>query len=330
MSKQALVKPYLWVVIAFGAAVTCFSVYRLATAGGGDLGWAFLILFAVTIAAGRRMIIQIPQGNGEISVVDIFIFITLLDYSGEAAVLLAAAEALYSKTRFNSKPTTILFAGSVMTCSTSLTVWATRLCFGTNETLAHNLPTPTFITLLSVIALVQYVSNTGLVAVAVALKRDEPIWGTWKRYYLWASITYFVGAFAAGGIVKIVNVFHFYAVAALSPIAAILYFTYRTYLKNVEISVAQAEQAKAHVEELNRHIAEREQAEEQFRATFEQAAVGIAHKTLDGKCLLVNDKLCAILGYTRDELLEIPFTEITHPDDLEKSFEHFRRTSTLR
>lgn len=59
-------------------------------------------------------------------------------------------------------------------------------------------------------------------------------------------------------------------------------------------------------------------SEERFRANFEQAAVGIAHVSLEGKWILVNDRLCNITGYTKDELLQLTFQDITHPDDLEK------------
>ena len=46
-------------------------------------------------------------------------------------------------------------------------------------------------------------------------------------------------------------------------------------------------------------------SEERFRATFEQAAVGMAQVGLDGTWLRVNDKLCAITGYTRGALLAL-------------------------
>ncbi len=53
-----------------------------------------------------------------------------------------------------------------------------------------------------------------------------------------------------------------------------------------------------------------------FCATFEQAAVGMAHVAPDGRFLRVNGQLCALLGRTRDTLLRLTFPEITHPDDL--------------
>lgn len=58
--------------------------------------------------------------------------------------------------------------------------------------------------------------------------------------------------------------------------------------------------------------------EERFRATFEQAAVGIAHVAPDGQWLRVNQKLCDIVAYPREELLELNFQCITHPEDLAK------------
>jgi PAS domain S-box-containing protein len=68
-----------------------------------------------------------------------------------------------------------------------------------------------------------------------------------------------------------------------------------------------------------------EESEERFRATFEQAAVGIAHVGPDGRWLRVNRKLCDIVGYGPDELLALTFQDITHPDDLEADLAQVRR-----
>jgi PAS domain S-box-containing protein len=56
-------------------------------------------------------------------------------------------------------------------------------------------------------------------------------------------------------------------------------------------------------------------SEERFRATFAQAAVGMAHLSLDGHWLRANDKLCDITGYTREELLTHTFADLLHPED---------------
>ncbi|MDJ0688768.1 MAG: EAL domain-containing protein [Xenococcaceae cyanobacterium MO_188.B32] len=58
-------------------------------------------------------------------------------------------------------------------------------------------------------------------------------------------------------------------------------------------------------------------SEEQFRLTFEMAPIGMAITTLDGKFKRVNQALCDSLGYTSQELLQLSFTDISHPEDLE-------------
>lgn len=64
-----------------------------------------------------------------------------------------------------------------------------------------------------------------------------------------------------------------------------------------------------------RDITQRLEIEEQFRATFEQAAVGIVHFTPDKKVLRMNQKLCDIVGYSKDELLSIASWELTLAED---------------
>ena len=58
-------------------------------------------------------------------------------------------------------------------------------------------------------------------------------------------------------------------------------------------------------------------SETMFSNTFEQAAVGIAHVALDGRWLRVNQKICEIVGYSKAELLQKTFENITHPEDIQ-------------
>ncbi len=65
--------------------------------------------------------------------------------------------------------------------------------------------------------------------------------------------------------------------------------------------------------------------EQEYRATFEQAAVGIAHVELDGRWRSFNRRLCEIVGYSEAELPRKTFQEITHPDDLPADLALVRR-----
>ncbi|HSV30294.1 MAG TPA: histidine kinase dimerization/phosphoacceptor domain -containing protein [Candidatus Omnitrophota bacterium] len=56
-------------------------------------------------------------------------------------------------------------------------------------------------------------------------------------------------------------------------------------------------------------------SEAKFRATFSQTAMGMAHVGLDGRWLMVNDRLCDIVGYPAAELQAMTFQDITFPAD---------------
>ena len=63
-----------------------------------------------------------------------------------------------------------------------------------------------------------------------------------------------------------------------------------------------------------RHTADLRESEGRFRATFEQAAMGIAHVSLEGRFLRINDKFCDIVGYKQDEMLAMSLQDVTDAD----------------
>jgi PAS domain S-box-containing protein len=68
------------------------------------------------------------------------------------------------------------------------------------------------------------------------------------------------------------------------------------------------------------------QSEEQFRAMFETASIGMAQADVHtGQWLRVNDRLCAITGYAAEELFRLRLSEITYPEDRERDWEAFER-----
>jgi PAS domain S-box-containing protein len=79
--------------------------------------------------------------------------------------------------------------------------------------------------------------------------------------------------------------------------------------------------------ERERLVVDLRRSERRLWATFEQAAVGVAHVALDGRFLRVNERFCQMLGYTRAEIEGRRFQEITHPDDLP---EQLRLVETLK
>ncbi|MBN1979955.1 MAG: PAS domain S-box protein [Chitinivibrionales bacterium] len=69
-------------------------------------------------------------------------------------------------------------------------------------------------------------------------------------------------------------------------------------------------------------IEQRSRTEEKFSATFEQAAVGFCHADLEGKIIRVNQKLCDISGYERQDLTSLSIFDLTNPADHDKDLEN--------
>src|SRR5512139_2518108 len=58
-----------------------------------------------------------------------------------------------------------------------------------------------------------------------------------------------------------------------------------------------------------------------FRSAFEYAAIGMILSDTEGRCLAANRAFCQMVGYTEDELLNLEFARLTHPDDLAENLQ---------
>ena len=298
-----LFRPFLWVAIGCGSLAFLFSATQV---DFGQFDSRFLLLIAFALVFTSRITIPLPRFSSKISVSDTFVFLVLLLYGGAAAVIVGALEALLSSLHFSRKRAIVAFNWASAAVSISITSSVLELIFGSVVSLRTKPLTATFLGAICTMALTHYVSNSGLVAIAAALKTDEPIWQTWRKHYLWTSLTYFAGACAAGAIAGLVHFMGIYAFVITLPIIGIIFLTYRTYVRNVETSAAQAAQAENHVKELSHYIVEQERIREQFSQLEKLSALG---ELASGVAHDFNNTLAGILG--RAQLLE-------RTNDLEK------------
>jgi signal transduction histidine kinase/ActR/RegA family two-component response regulator len=247
----------MWSLVIAGAAIAIVSLYQLHY-GDIDARFGFLCLM---VMASSLIAIPIPRVSGRITVADTFVFLTMLLYGGPAAVLVSALEGIAATLIISKRPRTILFNSAILATSTFCTATVLHLKFGSIIAISQNF-TQDFFIAVCLMALVQYIANTVLIAIEKASKIKESVWNTWRTYYLWTSVTYFAGASAAGIIAILINRYGFYAIVATAPIILIICFTYQTYLKNIEASLEQTEAARLHVEELSRYISQLQRSEE--------------------------------------------------------------------
>src|SRR5215203_4132311 len=288
--------PFLWLVTGCGCLAFLYSASHVEF---GHFDSRFALLVGMALLLTSRITIPIPRFSSQISVSDTFVFLILLLYGGGAAVVIGSMEAFLSSLRFSRKPKIVVFNWASAAVSILITSKVLEWIFGTVVELRMRPTTVAFVAAICTMALTHYISNSGIVAIGAALKNDEPIWQTWRKHYLWTSITYFAGACAAGVIAGLVYFIGVYAFAITLPIIASIFLTYRTYVRNVETSAAQAAQAEKHVKELSHYIAEQERIREQFSQMEKLSALG---ELASGVAHDFNNTLSGILG--RAQLLQ--------------------------
>jgi PAS domain S-box-containing protein len=97
-------------------------------------------------------------------------------------------------------------------------------------------------------------------------------------------------------------------------------------LEEAARDVSYAMESLSHAQRRQQAARALRESEEQFRAMFEMASIGMAQADpRTGRWLRVNEKLCSITGYSADEMLRMPFSQITHPDDRQQDWEAFQR-----
>lgn len=318
MHYPKITRSYISVVIALGAVCVALSIL---SADYSKIDIHLALLFVFTVAIGSRITIQIPRFKSYISASETFIFLALLSYGGEFAVMLAAAEAFVTSWRFCKKKTTVFFNTATMAVSTSAVVGVLQIAglYTENQLHGDNDYRQSFIIALSVIALTQFFVNTSLASVYGSLRDSNPFWETWKNKYIWSFFTYFIGAACAGLLVQLAAIMGLGIIVATLPVCFFVFMSYRMYMKNVEMSMQQAEQAEQYAKILESQSDALKESEERFRSAFDYAPIGIGLLTSSGKWLKVNHALTEILGYSEADFMEMDFQSITLPEDLGKT-----------
>jgi diguanylate cyclase (GGDEF)-like protein len=299
--QSKIAKIFIWSVITAGALICIAAIYNLPVL---KLDLQFFLLAVFTIVFGSRLSLQLPRSKVCFLMSDALIFISLLLYGGESAILLSAAEAfsfsLSAKIKNQGaslRYRTVFFNGALIACSTAGTYTAFLLyqkIIGSTPNL-NNLQE--FASLIGLMAIAQFFFNSILAAIYQAFKSNISIWQAWNEKCLVGSVTYLIGAAFAGLMYQLIEYSNLFTLIIAAIIVALVYVTYRRYIKELEKTIEQAEQAERqkaelerlraveaekHVSELSASIAEQKRISEALRASKERFRHAALHDALTG------------------------------------------------
>lgn len=300
------VKTFMWFVAAVGFILFIRTAWQT---DFRSFDGKFVVIALFTIILSSRIVVDIQALKSNISVSDVFIFLTALLFGFEAAILLAAVEAYATSFRFTKQMRFRAFNAGAVAVSLFAASSVSASLFDRPHDISFKNLSYDVIGSLGTFVLVHYFINTSLMAIANSLRTAKPVWQIWKESYLWMSIT----CLASGSIGLLfaiaVQSITIYAILLGLPILGIIYFSYRSYHGKLEITLEQAEQAQ-------RHLLEMQASAERFRGAFGQAPIGMGLVSKEGNWLQVNQSLCKILGYAESEMLETNFQAFVHQADL--------------
>jgi diguanylate cyclase (GGDEF)-like protein len=281
---------YASILLPIGFAVLAYSLYSFPFE---KINAGLIALAVVTVFFSSYLEIQLPRTKIHLTISDTLILLSLLIYGSEVAVLLAGLESCYTSLRFRSKginirTKTVFINIGIASVSTFFTAQVVNLIFGSAEEIVLSAGSTVFISLLTTMALTQFIVNSICVAGFAALKSGKSVWKVWNEYCLNALVMFLTGAVLAGVAVKAIQQINMLLFAVIIGFFAIAYMTYRRYVDDVKETTAKAEQAEReraeqaerHIVELQHHIAEQDRIGQALRESKERFRHAAFHDAL--------------------------------------------------
>ncbi len=295
----------IFIVLGACAALLSLSLIRLS-----NLSLPLFLLALATIYSTSRFASRDAQGRWHFPVTDTFVFLSMLLFDGEAAIVLALIVATCLSLSSSRQRVGVLFKTSIKVLGTFIMVWTLRLSFGPIPEILTGGFSLQALNAVCIALFVQAALSATIVAVGGSYKIKQSIIVAWLKNFFWKTLSYMTSvtaAYLAGFAITRVGL----SISLMfGAVVALAFYAYQSARENDALSPARTRPAEQHRDKTLNDSSER------FRSAFDYAAIGMALVSSEGRWLQVNRSLCQILGYTETELRGSDFLTITHPDDL--------------
>src|SRR5258705_1035450 len=175
MYKHRFPRGFIWLITATGSGVLLFSIYGLPIS---KLGIPFLILVYIAIKSASRPLLMVANERFAVPITETLVFLSMLVFDGEAAILFAAVTALCVSFRESKEPKFLLFYSLFSAAATGAVVWAIRAFVGPIQQTLDNPFTLRFVELIIVGALLQSILQSTLFVIGESYKVKQSHWRT--------------------------------------------------------------------------------------------------------------------------------------------------------
>jgi putative nucleotidyltransferase with HDIG domain len=234
-------RAYLGLVYALGGVVIAFSLTAVLR-DPAPPGW--LVFAALAIVAGSFKL-DFASVSATISVNDTFFITTAVLFGPGPAAVAIAADSLVVSLRKKDPPRRMAFN----VAAPALSLWAgAQTCFflaGVAPLAQGRAPVGRLALPLMALAVVYFVLNSGLTALAVALDSRQSAFEIWKRHFMWVSVSYLAAASAAFCLILLIQQVSLAAAIMVLPLVAVFYLTLRS-------SFGRLTDARRHLVDLDR------------------------------------------------------------------------------
>lgn len=284
-SREKLINVYLLVMAPFALAAAGVSIYTFPV-DRVDLG--LLAIGVVTIFVGSVLRIQLPRNNIHLTISDALLILTMLIYGAQPALVIAVLEGANTSLSFKRKGVpvktrTILMNMMIAAIAVDAAARAVEFVTGQALTAARHTDFTGLAGLMLGISLSLFLVNTICLGPFLAIKSDKSIFKVWSEYCFDALVMYLISGLMAGLMLKALEQINIYMFAIVIGVFGLIYWTYRRNIDDVKRTSEEAqdaerlraEQAEAHVEELEHYVGELErtgQALKESRQRFRHAA----------------------------------------------------------